>query len=212
MSFRDDLGNLCFYEIRLQLYSIAVPRISEFTLLRNAQSVYGQYGIGLRFVNGQSLLLSRQQQVDLNEVNGSCEWSTLSADQQQVHNLRDDYRSSPNEIRIYFVNEIREANGKPLNGCGGHLPGRPAVTVATSSTRWTFAHELGHLLLGAAFRPVHADDRNNLMHAPTSEITGDPPVLTPTQVTAIKASRYCLIPADDIPPFLRPVPRRRSTR
>lgn len=212
MSFRDDLGNLCFYEIRLQMYSMAVPGISEFTLLRNAQRVYGQYGIGLKFVNGQSLLLSRQQQADLEVVNGSCEWSTLSADQQQVHNLRDDYRFRPKEIRIYFVNEMRKPDGGQLNGCGGHLPGRPAVTVAASSTPWTFGHELGHLLLGASFRPVHPDDRNNLMHAPTSEITGNPPILTPTQVTAIKASRYCLIPADDIPMLLRLISPRRSTR
>jgi hypothetical protein len=211
MAIRDDLGNLCHYEIGLQLYSIAVPKVGEFTALRNAQRVYGQYGICIKFITGQSLALSRKQQVDLSIINGTCNWSTLSEDQRQLHNLRDNYATSPYDIRVYFVNEIREENDKILNGCGGYAPGRPAVTIAAIGSPWTFAHELGHVLLGSGFKPVHTDDKANLMYKSTNGITANPPTLTPAQLTAIKASKYCRIPVEDIPPVFWLAPKRRSS-
>lgn len=207
MIVRDDLGNLCQYLVNIQMYSIAMPGAPEMTALRNAQRVYGQYGICIRLNNGQSLLLSRQQQSSLQVIDGSCEWSTLSDDQQQLHDLRDDYRSRPFDIHVYFVQEIRKTDGSRLNGCGGHLPGRPAVTIAASGTPWTLAHELGHVLLGPAFRPVHSNDRANLMFG-VGRTDSTTPILTADQLRAIKASRYCLIPEEYIPPFFSPGSRR----
>lgn len=213
MSFRDDLGNLCFYEVNLQMNSIAVPGVSEFSAFYNAQRVYGRYGIGLRLRSGQSLLLTQQQQSGLRVIDGDCNWSTLSEEQSQLHSLGRAPVFRPFDIQVYFVNEIREEDGSTLTGCGGYAPGSPAVTISSSGTAWTFAHELGHVLLGSAFTPVHSTDPNNLMYAfaKTNPIT-NPPTLTPEQVRAIKACRYCLIPREDFLPAFRSVQPRRSVR
>jgi hypothetical protein len=55
MSVMDNLGNICSWRIRLHLKSLGMPSVPEFTALRNAQSVYGQYGICVEFASGQSL-------------------------------------------------------------------------------------------------------------------------------------------------------------
>lgn len=188
----DDIGNICNYKVNLRLYSIAMPAVTEFTALKNAQRIYGQYGICISFVTGQSLLLKPAEQAQLKSVSGSCGWELTSDDQRLLHSQRGDYMNSPFDIRLYFVNEIVEADGSKLNGCGGHAPGRPALNIASTGTPWTFAHELGHVLLGKNFRPVHMEaDKTNIMHSPTGNITSNPPTLTPAQVTAIKSSPYC---------------------
>ncbi|HRI19477.1 MAG TPA: hypothetical protein PLA68_00925, partial [Panacibacter sp.] len=150
-------------------------------------------GICISFITGESIFLSKQQQADLDQIDGSCSFDGLqSEDQRQLHSLRDDYGDSPFDIRVYFVNKIYDPELKYLNGCGGYDPGRPALHTAFSATEWTFAHELGHVLLGANFRPVHLiGDTKNIMTEKTTNLKCDLPILTPLQLAAIKSSKYC---------------------
>jgi hypothetical protein len=63
-----------------------------------------------------------------------------------------------------------------LGGCAAHPDGRPGFWVAVGSSRWMFAHELGHILgLG------HRDDRDNLMWPKPGAITSNPPELSTLQ-------------------------------
>jgi hypothetical protein len=198
----DELGNVCYYKVSVRLYSIARPSVAEFTALKNAQRVYGQYGICISFVSGQSVLLPAIDQIQLQTINGDCGWDITSDDQKTLHGIRKNYSGSAFEISVYFVNEIRENDARQLNGCGGHAPGRPALTVAASGTPWTFAHELGHVLLGKHFKPVHMEaDTTNIMYKSTSGIISDPPTLNALQLAAIKSSLYCRVCEENMTPI-----------
>ena len=91
------------------------------------------------------------------------------------------------DIVVYFVNRFATAG---LLGCGGHLPGKPACIVGSQAARYSTAHEVGHVLLGSGFNPVHDPLISNLMYAFENR-TGDPPGLNGPQVTQIKRSRSC---------------------
>ena len=97
-----------------------------------------------------------------------------------------------NDVVVYYVNEIKDKTDGPLRGCAGHAPARAAVVVSTIGATWTLAHELGHVLLGASFSPTHVDDdTTNVMHAPTTTITADPPSFSAKQIEKIRSSRFC---------------------
>ena len=107
MPWYDDLGNACSYKVNLRLNSIATPTVAELNMLKGAQLVYGQYGICISFVLGQSLLLSKKQRGKLETVYGSCEFEKVTSDDQKLlHSLDDNYASSPFDIRVYFVSKI----------------------------------------------------------------------------------------------------------
>ena len=88
------------------------------------------------------------------------------------------------DVVVYYVNRFATAG---LLGCGGHLPGRPACILAASAARYSTAHEVGHVMLGSRFTPVHDPTVSNLMYAYENR-TGDPPSLNAAQITQIKLS------------------------
>lgn len=181
-------------KVRLHFRSAAVPVVPEFTALANAQRVYDQIRVKLEFVNGFSIGLSADEVLQLNASDGTCNWDQASDEQTLLSKFSGGRQGvGPNDVVVFYANKIEEKGGKKLNGCAGHKPGEPTVVVAAGGTRWTLGHELGHVLLGPSFDPVHDPaDKTNLMFAPTASITADPPGFTAAQTTAIRASKFCL--------------------
>jgi hypothetical protein len=94
----------------------------------------------------------------------------VSEEQDRLHGLGGDTKKvGPGEVRVYWVSQIREASGKMLAGCAGHAPHKPALMISAIGSRWTLAHELGHVLLTKQFSPVHSSEPNNLMFSPTAQ-------------------------------------------
>lgn len=146
------------HRVRLHFCSISLTRVPFEQSLRNAQTVYGQYGIDFQFASGQSLLLTPEQTALFDSIDQECNWNITTGEYDQLHQL-----GSPCplfDIKVYFVRQMRD-----VLGCGGHAPGRPAATVAAEAWRWDMAHEVGHVLLTEAFRPVHHPHPRNLMNA-----------------------------------------------
>jgi peptidoglycan hydrolase-like protein with peptidoglycan-binding domain len=179
--------------VNLHFRSISIPQVPEFTALRNAQRVYEQYAINMQFASGQSLLLPPDTQLELDAVDGTCQWDQVSDEQRLLHSLGGDQGVGPNDIRVFYANQIRQTDGSTLNGCAGHAPGRAAVVVASTGSPWTLGHEVGHVLLGSTFSPVHSTDPTNLMFSPTASITANPPHLTAEQLAVIRASQFCVV-------------------
>jgi hypothetical protein len=176
----------------LHFRSVAMPVVPEFVALANAQRVYDSINVELFFASGLSMSASTQELIALDASDGTCRWNQASDEQQLLDKLGGRTGVKPFEIVVYYANSITEKDGTQLNGCAGHLPNRPAVVVAAGGTPWTLGHELGHVLLTQAFKPEHMDaDKTNLMHAPTAEITANPPGFTPEQAAAIRASPFC---------------------
>jgi hypothetical protein len=61
-----------------------------------------------------------------------------------------------NEIVAYFVRGIVNT-GDPLNGCASYPANKPGVTVDSSPSRYTLAHEIGHVLIG----PKHIEEETS---------------------------------------------------
>lgn len=174
------------HRVGLHFCSLTLTAVAFNTAFRNAQRVYAQYGIRIDFKSGRSLGLSQEEADRLSVVNGSCEWEITTGEFNQVQRLVGGLPSS--EILVCYVKEFEES----LLGCGGHAPNQPACIVAAAGSGWTTAHEVGHVLLGKGFSPVHSTDTTNLMYKTTLGITSNPPKLTPAQVEQIKKSPCCV--------------------
>jgi len=133
--------------------------------------------------SAQSLLLTAAEATRYQQVDGSCKWLMTSGEFIEVQNLGDP--APDNDVMVYFV----ESFGASILGCGGHAPNEPACIVAAAGSISDTAHEVGHVLLGSSFRPVHFRSRRNLMFSVTSRSRN--PVIHPRQVKAMKKSRCC---------------------
>jgi hypothetical protein len=63
--------------------------------------------------------------------------------------------------------------------------------MGSACTPWTLAHEVGHVLLGASYSPVHTSSPNNIMFASSAVFTqAGNPSLDSGQVTQMLRSQY----------------------
>ena len=174
------------HRVRLHFRSIALHKIPFERSLLDAQVIFGQYGIKVEYGSGESLLLTPAQMRLFDRIDNDCEWTLSAGEYNELHSLGT--RAPDNEILVYQVKALK---GGDL-GCGGHAVNRPAVTVAAAASRWDTAHEVGHVLLGSSFSPVHVSDRRNLMH-PTTSRYATIPVLTDGQVKQMRRSVCCRV-------------------
>src|SRR5262249_42428767 len=146
------------YRVRLHFRSLALTDVPFDESLRNAQTVYGQYGIDFQFASGASLLLSPAETALFDTIDQDCNWSLTTGEYDQLHQLGPPCPAT--DVKVFFVHQMRG-----VLGCGGHAPGRPAATVAQQAWRWDMGHEVGHVLLTSTFMPVHHPHEKNLMNA-----------------------------------------------
>jgi peptidoglycan hydrolase-like protein with peptidoglycan-binding domain len=180
--------------VRIHLISL-VPETTE-PLSRqenNARMVLAQYGIRLVTASGQSLGLTAAERTMFEDVNvGECNLnkSGLSSELTALLN-RGLAGVGANEIVVFFAKKVSNQHGSELNGCAEqNASSRPITVVSSTASPWTMGHEVVHVLL-EGYTPVHSSDTGNLMYSPSSAITANPPSLDTTQLTTIRASRYC---------------------
>ena len=172
------------HHVGLHFRSISLTNVTFDRILSSAQAVYAQYGIRIDMMNGESLAFSFADQARFEKVNQECVWDLSVGEFNALHARGT--TAPTTDVLVYFVKSFKEQ----LNGCGGHARGRPACTVAETGTRWTVAHELGHVLLGSGFAPVHVGDTRNLMNTTTTTIVGMP-TLTVRQLAQMRMSPVC---------------------
>jgi Putative peptidoglycan binding domain len=173
------------HKVKLHFRSIALTNVPFNVSLRNAELVFAQYGIQIEFASGESLLLSDEQTAKFDKIDQACKWNLNDGEFAEVQGLGS--RAPNTDILVFHVSRFANANSL---GCGGHMAGRPACTITASALGWDTAHEVCHVLLGSAFRPVHSADKRNLMFA-TSRSEKTMPQMTVKQVAKIKASGQC---------------------
>ena len=179
-------------KVRLHFRSAAVPVVPEFTALDNAQKVYTQINVKLEFASGLSMAVTDEDLLRLDASDGTCKWNQASDELKLLNTAAGRQGIGLNDILVFYANRIKQNDGSTLNGCAGHEPGKPTVVVAATGSRWTLGHEVGHVLLGPSFSPVHTTDPKNVMFSPTADITANPPGFTPEQAKAIRASKFCV--------------------
>ncbi len=109
---------------------------------------------------------------------GQCSMGSTTAEQNDLFANREFV--GLNEIVVYFVRSTVPA----FNGCAAHPNNRPGAVVVRNGTRFTMAHEVGHVL-GLS----HVNDNTRLMTGNgTGNITVAVPVLTAAESSTMNSS------------------------
>jgi hypothetical protein len=156
--------------------------------IRNAQKLYGRNGIYFDVISQQSIQLNAADFGRLSVVNGQCQWNQESPEQADLFSRLNSFDMLG--ITAVFVKGIQTLTGA-LNGCAGHANWRAGVMVGSACTPWTLAHEVGHVLLGSSYSPVHTTSPSNIMYEKSSQFTQTSnPSLDLPQVAQVLRSQY----------------------
>jgi hypothetical protein len=107
------------------------------------RQVYANFGIGviIRTTEDLTTVLPPATITDFLTIDiGGCVMGTTTTEQDDLFNNRNNVGN--NEIVVYFV----QSTNPPNNGCAAHPNGRPGAVVVRAASRWTLAHEIGHVL------------------------------------------------------------------
>jgi hypothetical protein len=188
MARTDPLGNRCYHCVRVHVRSVVNVGIDIAQAIRNAQKIYGDKGIFFEVISQQSIMLNTADFGRLSVVNGQCQWNQESPEQADLFSRVNSFDMLG--VTAVFVKGIQTLSG-PLNGCAGHANWRAGVMMGSACTPWTLAHEVGHVLLGASYSPVHTNSPNNIMFASSAVFTqASNPSLDSGQVTQMLRSQY----------------------
>ncbi|GGK63994.1 hypothetical protein GCM10011405_09940 [Rufibacter glacialis] len=150
-----------------------------FTQMRNIFAV-----AGIEVVRGSTEILNVALPAiaPLNDIDtASCTRGNPSAEQIALSNNRNN--AAANHVVVYMCRSVSSDSGS-LNGCASFPTNRPMAVVASYASRYTLAHEVGHVL-GLS----HVNDNNRLMTSNgTYNITNPPPDLVASEVTTMLAS------------------------
>jgi Matrixin len=170
-----DGGDLPELTVRLHLKVLAEPEFFSIDEMVEAmRETYRQAGIRVDVISTQSLDLPAQKSIFV----GECFSGVVTPEQEALFENRDGVEKG--DVVVYFV----LATVLPFNGCAVHPAGKPGAVVARKATRWTLAHEVGHVLgLG------HVSDTTRLMNHTTVTISKSPPDLSPGEIAIMRTSR-----------------------
>lgn len=180
---KDKYGNNCSKRLPVAIHILGAIKFDYFIALTFAKKLYGKHGILFDELPGSCLALNKIDQVKLAVIDGACKWDQNNNEQDDLHAL---VRTSKSHLNVFIVGGIKTSKGS-LAGCGGHAPNKPAAVVSgTLGTNFTLAHEIGHVLLTAAYSPVHDNSPSNIMVSGTWRIpAGSSPDFDATQITQI---------------------------
>jgi hypothetical protein len=184
----DRHGNRCSKRLPVGIYTLAaVQSFDYFEAVGFAEQLYGKHGIYFDIVSQMCLALDAAQQVRLAVIDGSCQWDQNNSEQAELHTL---VNAPSGQVSVFIVGGIQQDTG-PLAGCAGHAPDTPAAVVSGSvGTKFTLAHEVGHILLTSSYSPVHETSTSNIMIGGTHRIpVNGSPDFNEAQLRQIMSSR-----------------------
>lgn len=166
--------------INVHVKVLNTPNLAIDTMFDSMREVYEPIGIRVVRASNETLNLPLLQVCDV----GTCVRGSTTAEQDTLFANRNN--AGANDVVIYFV----QALNPPAFGCAAHPAGRPGAVVAQIATRWTMAHEIGHVL-----GLVHVTDNDRLMTGNgTNNITNPPPDLVASEITTMRSSPLTINP------------------
>jgi hypothetical protein len=162
--------------VQLHLKILRTPNVNIDTMIDAMKKVYASVDISVNVASREELNLPDLRDIDV----GLCVMGLTTREQNELF-LRNRNSVGANEIVIYFV----ATTIPPFNGCAAHPIGVPSAVVAQGATKWTLAHEVGHVL-----GLLHVDDDERLMTKNgTGAIARELPILTLDEAQTMYASQ-----------------------
>lgn len=158
---KDRHGNECSKRIPIHIRTLALPKFNYNKSIEFAEKLYGSIGVYFDIQSGLCMALSKANSVKLAVIDGTCKWDQNNSEQDDLYKLAGLSRSDG--VIAFIVGGIKQPSGSGLNGCAGHEPDKPAFVVSANASNFTLAHELGHVLLGPKYSPVHTTSMSNIM-------------------------------------------------
>ena len=192
MAMKDKHGNECSHRLPVHIYTLAPPKsFSYLWSVTFAEKAYGSVGIWFNVVRALCPVIKKEHIVKLKRLDTTNQWDENSDEQDLL--LRTLGLGAYKGVAIFIVASIWDTEDREsLAGGAGHKPSKPAALVsATDGTDYTMAHEVGHVLLGSDWRPVHTTVNSNIMIGGTWQIPNkSAPTFNSDQVSEMKKSRY----------------------
>lgn len=166
--------------VNLHLRTIVLPDVTVDTLIDSCKKVFDQAKIAINLQSDDPLKLSPDDLVKFTavKVHNCCAGNLVTAEQSALYALASGIDAK--DVVVFLVQDTDKA----MDGCAQHPKGRPGALVTSICSKWTLAHELGHL-----FGLEHVNERSRLMfNRGTLGITSDPPVLTREEVDLVLKS------------------------
>jgi hypothetical protein len=179
-------GQNCSKRILIHVRSLATSTWDYDASVSFAERIYGSIGVLFHISSAMCPVMPDDVAVRLAVVDGACSWNQFSAEQTDLYAYASPGSSG---ITVFIVGGLAKADGSALAGCAGHAVGKPSAVISATGTVYTMAHEVGHVLLGSTFSPVHTETITNIMVNGTFRIgPGVLPTFTAEQRTRILAS------------------------
>lgn len=167
----DRIRNMPF--VKVAIVTIQGANSSLQLDLDSGNTVYqNEAGVWIYPVDSITVVDPSLQVLDQDDCAGS--GHSVSDEEDELFDLG---RNLGADIVAYYIN----GDTAGLRGCAAHPPGRRGFWVGDSATRWTFVHELTHVVGDNS----HVSNTDNLMVSNTGTITNPPPDLTNTQSNRI---------------------------
>ena len=133
--------------VRIHIKVLQAPNVPIETSLKAMQRVYSTASIRVE-VGSREDLTGPAFSTLLDTNVGPCT-GTQSVTTAQQTLFSNNANVGPNDVAVYFIRtviqQVTPTSTALLSGCAGPLSARSAV-IAQASSRWTLAHEVGHVL------------------------------------------------------------------
>lgn len=160
----------------IHLRVLVHPTVGHEDMMTAAEEVYGPVGIQIEQASFAELNLPTFAHLDV----GQCRLD-LGPTNSQAALFANRGQIGGNEVVVYFVAATRP---NPLNGCAVHPTDAPGAVVTQAASRWTLAHEVGHVL-----GLEHVTRSDSLMtDGGTASITNPPPDLDDSEIATLLGS------------------------
>ena len=138
------------------------------------RQVYEAAGFRVERITSETLDLPHLIDLEI----GACVRGVITDEQRELFSHRNNVND--NDVSVYFV----RSTNPPSNGCAAHRDGAPSAVVSQLASRWTLAHEVGHVL-----KLNHTNNNDRLMTSNgTFNITNPPPDLNSPEVIRMRSS------------------------